>query len=125
MSDHRLSSRQRSLLRGIVYFAGNPCAVDCLVRDISATGARIEFTTPPAAVTNNLELQIPMKAQRHHCRVAWRFGREVGVAFAEASTSVPPQDIAERMARLEFEIAELKAMIRHLQGDEGSAAEVA
>jgi hypothetical protein len=125
MSNHRLSPRQRSLLRGIVYFAGNPCAVDCLVRDISATGARIEFTTPPAAVTNSLELQIPLKAQRHHCRVAWRTGREVGVAFAEASTSAPPHDIAERMARLEAEIAELKAVIRHLQGGEGSPTEIA
>jgi hypothetical protein len=125
MSDHRLSPRQRSLLRGVVYFAGNPCAANCLVRDLSETGARIEFTAPPAAVTNKLELQIPLKAQRHHCRVVWRSGCEVGVSFAEASAAVPPQDIAERMARMEAEIAELKAMIRRLQRDEGSAAAVA
>jgi hypothetical protein len=125
MSDHRLSPRQRSLLRGVVYFAGNPCAANCLVRDLSETGARIEFTAPPVAVTNNLELQIPLKAQRHHCRVVWRSGREIGVAFAEASITVGPQDVAERMDRLEAEIAGLKATIRRLQRDEGPETEVA
>lgn len=125
MSDQRLSSRQRSLLRGVVYFAGNPCAVDCLVRDLSATGARIEFAGSSAVVTNSLELQIPLKAQRHHCRVVWRAGREIGVAFAEASITVPPQAVAERIDRLEAEIAELKAMILRLQRNEGPETEVA
>jgi hypothetical protein len=125
MSDHRLSSRQRSLLRGVVYFTGNPCAVDCLVRDISATGARLEFSGSPAAVTNSLELQIPLKAQRHHCRIVWRAEREIGVAFAEASIAVPPQNVAERIDRLEAEIDELKAMIRRLQRDDGPDTEVA
>jgi hypothetical protein len=125
MPDHRLSTRHRSLLRGIVYFAGNPCAVDCQVRDLSATGARIEFPSPPASVSDNLELQIPLKALRHPCRVVWRAGREIGVAFTDASIAMPPQDVAERIDRLEAEIAELKAMIRRLQRDEGSETKVA
>jgi hypothetical protein len=111
-------------LRGVVYFDGNPCAVDCLVRDISAAGARLEFTGPPAAASN-LELQIPLKAQRHHCRIVWRSRREIGVAFAEAGVAVPPLDVAERIGRLEAEIADLKAMIRRLQREEGPQAEIA
>jgi hypothetical protein len=125
MSDHRLSSRQRSLLRGVVYFADNPCAADCMVRDVSAAGARLEFAVPPAAVTDTLELQIPLKAQRHHCRVVWHAGRDIGVAFADANAMLPPQAVAERMDRLEAEIAQLKEMIRNLQPDESRKADVA
>lgn len=125
MSDHRLSSRQRSFLRGVVYFGENPCAADCLVRDISASGARIELTAPPAAVTERLELQIPLKAQRHYCRVIWHAGREIGVAFDGASSVQPPESLAERVDQLESEIAELKSIIRRLQSGERPETEVA
>jgi hypothetical protein len=121
MTEQRNDQRQRSLLRGIVYFDGRPFAHECLVRDISDNGARIAFTDLPPATADRLELQVPIKALRHHCRVAWRGEQELGVAFLDGRQGdQSPQAMAERMARLEAELESLKQVVRALRRDSRS-----
>ncbi len=115
MADHRHSQRQKSLLRGIVYFDNNPCAVECLVRDVSNIGARAKFVDLPPTAADWLDLQIPIKGQRHRCKIVWRSEDELGLAFAEANAAESHEPIAERMARLEAEIETLKRIVRSLQ----------
>jgi hypothetical protein len=114
--------RQKSLLRGIVYFDNNPVAAECVVRDISETGARIHFSEPPASTPEALELQIPIKGQRHRCRVVWHSPLECGLAFVDVS--VPGDShmpVAERMARLEAELHSLKQIVRALQRERANS----
>jgi hypothetical protein len=60
MKEQRQAPRQKSFLRGFVYFGNSPSAVDCLVRDISDTGARLKFSGGfPAA--DIIDLHIPIK----------------------------------------------------------------
>jgi hypothetical protein len=116
MPDKRSSSRQKSLLRGIVYFDGNPNATACVVRDMSGTGARVTFNEPPIATGDHLELQIPNKALRYRARVVWRSKHEMGLAFVDAAAAdASPQALAERIARLEAEIQALKDIVSALQ----------
>lgn len=124
MTDHRQSTRQKSFLRGIVYFDNNPCAIECVLRDISDKGSRAKFVDLPPTAADWLDLQIPIKGQQHRCRIVWRSENELGLAFTDAAAPESPEAIAERMARLEAEIDALKRVVRSLQksGHTASAA---
>lgn len=125
--ERRRSARQKSFLRGTIYFNNRRNAVDCLIRDISPYGARLIFsdsiTTPDV-----LDLHIPQKEQTLRVQVIWRHGQEAGVAFAQAAQtspaaethepgSSPGQALAERVARLEMEIAGLKRVLKKMKAD--------
>jgi hypothetical protein len=122
--ERRRIARQRSFLRGMIYFNNRRSAVDCLIRDISPYGARLIFsdavTTPDV-----LDLYIPQKEQTLRVHVIWRHGQEVGVAFAQAASMEPaaeqqqPSDLAERVARLEIEILGLKRILKKMKTDAG------
>jgi hypothetical protein len=132
--ERRRSARQKSFLRGMIYFNNRRNVVDCLVRDISQYGARLIFsdavTTPDV-----LELYIPQKEQTLRINVIWRHGQEVGVAFAQAAqmdavaeTGAPGssgQALAERVARLEMEIVGLKRILKKMKTDSGPEFDVA
>jgi hypothetical protein len=128
--ERRRIARQRSFLRGMIYFNNRRSAVDCLIRDISPYGARLIFsdavTTPDV-----LDLYIPQKEQTLRVHVIWRHGQEVGVAFAQAASMEPaaeqqqPSDLAERVARLEIEILGLKRILKKMKTDAGPEFEVA
>jgi hypothetical protein len=53
---------------------------DCLVRDISTLGARLEFTTTES-LPDRFELAFEMARTLRVCRVAWRTNTQVGVEF--------------------------------------------
>jgi hypothetical protein len=124
MPRERNSTRQKSLLRGLVYFEKSPFAAECIVRDLSGSGARLEFTAPPVSTAERLELQIPAKGERHRCRIIWRSELEAGIAFADAPTACEVGSIADRMKRLEAEIASLKQIVRSLQRQDRAASAV-
>jgi hypothetical protein len=134
--ERRRTARQKSFLRGMIYFNNRRNAVDCLIRDISPYGARLIFsdavTTPDV-----LELYIPQKEQTLRVHAIWRHGQEVGVAFAQAAHmdpaaeqpgdpgSSPGQALAERVARLEIEILGLKRILKKMKTDAGPEFDVA
>ena len=129
--ERRRIVRQKSFLRGMIYFNNRRAAVDCLVRDISLYGARLIFSDAVTTL-DAFDLYIPQKEQTLRVHVIWRLGQEVGVAFAQAaqmdpaaeqqpgdSGSGPGQALAERVARLEIEILGLKRMLKKLKTDTG------
>ena len=125
--ERRRIARQKSFLRGMIYFNNRRNAFDCLVRDISPYGARLIFsdavTTPDV-----LDLYIPQKEQTLRTHVIWRHGQEVGVAFAQAAQVDPAAetgDLAERVARLEMEIVGLTRILKKLKTDAGPEFDVA
>ena len=128
MAERRQASRQRSFLRGQVYLGNSPSAVNCLVRDMSDTGARLTFSAPIAA-TDMLELHIPVKGQTLHGKVKWREADEIGIAFiSDTGVEAPPAadyELAVRVARLEGEIVALKQMIKRLQKATASITDAA
>ena len=131
--ERRRIARQKSFLRGMITFNNRRNAVDCLIRDISPYGARLIFsdavTTPDV-----LDLYIPQKEQTLRIHVIWRHGQEVGVAFAQATQVDPAAEtgepassagLAERVARLELEIAGLKRILKKMKMDAGPDFDVA
>ena len=131
--ERRRITRNKSFLRGMIQFNNRRNVVDCLIRDISPYGARLIFsdavTTPDV-----LDLYIPQKEQTLRIHVIWRHGQEVGVAFAQATQVDPAAEtgepassagLAERVARLELEIAGLKRILKKMKTDAGPDFDVA
>jgi hypothetical protein len=118
MGERRRSIRQKSFLRGCVYFNKRRNAVDCLIRDISDEGARVIFSDT-VSVPDVVELYIPQKEQTLRARVQWRHGHEVGIAFPERTpvASQPSGELTERVAQLETEIASLRRALKRLKSE--------
>ena len=119
--ERRRAARQKSLLSGRIQYGNGRHGVDCVIRDISAHGARLVFpdsiTTPDV-----MDLWIPQKDQTLKVHVIWSSGREIGVAFEQAASQAPgagPGDeaLAERLSRLEAEVATLRRLLKRLKAD--------
>ena len=80
MPDLRSAPRKRSLLSGQIVFNNRSSTIDCTVRDLSATGAKLRLTST-ATIPSEFDLEIPLKEQTFHARVMWHKGTVCGVRF--------------------------------------------
>jgi len=128
MSERRNTKRQKSFLRGCIYFNNRRSAVDCLIRDISGTGCRVIFSST-VQIPDVVDLYIPQKEQTLRAVVQWRQGEEAGVAFGDAARApaapamTDAADLAERVHKLEGEIAALRKMLKRLKADMSGGAD--
>jgi PilZ domain len=86
MHELRKFKRERSFLRGRIYFNNSRNAVDCLIQDISYEGARIVLSGS-ADVPDEVQLYIPGRKRLVLARVRWRRADDrVGLAFCEITS---------------------------------------
>ena len=122
MSERRKATRQKSFLRGCVYFNNRRSAIDCLIRDISATGARLIFSDT-VTIPDIVDLYIAQKEQTLRAQIHWRHGDEVGVGFASpvqalgTPGSTSDNELAERVQKLESEIAAMRKALKRLKSE--------
>ncbi|MGZ5842045.1 MAG: PilZ domain-containing protein [Xanthobacteraceae bacterium] len=127
MNERRASRRQKSFLRGVVYFDKRRSETACLVRDLSVDGARIVLSQT-ITIPDVIELQIPQREQTLSARVQWRRADEVGLSFSKPDTATTPREkqLIKRIAELEAEITTLERTIKRLKrdsnGDDGIEA---
>jgi hypothetical protein len=74
----RRAPRHRVLKTGSITFGGS--AIDCVLRNVSKTGAALEVTSP-IGIPDQFVLVVPADDSRHRCSVVWRKERRIGVAF--------------------------------------------
>jgi PilZ domain-containing protein len=77
--ERRAAPRHRVFKGGTISFAQAP-SVDCIVRNISATGACLEIENPER-IPDAFMLVIRPEHVQHSCHVAWCGGRRMGVRF--------------------------------------------
>ena len=122
--ERRKSPRQRSFLRGFVRLGDQNYSLDCVVRDVSETGAKLRFKFPISFI-GHVELHIPEKQKIIQASVVWVDNFEMGVSFRVAVTIADPApttadaadaadaELLDRVAQLEAEITGLKQLLRH------------
>jgi hypothetical protein len=127
MTEQRKSLRLKSLYRGVVSFGDNNFTFDCMVRDISETGARLRFGSAPAIISEYVDLNIPIKGRTFRGKVVWCNGTEMGVAFETyaAFGNSSDDELSIRVARLEAEIVALKQLVKRLQRNAADKTEAA
>ena len=94
MSEFRAANRRSTLRTGIIEFGtstNNVISVPCTIRNVSGTGAGLELNSSrwfPKQFT-----LIWSDGLQKTCRVAWRKGRLIGVAFADGPASPDEQAV--------------------------------
>lgn len=95
MAEQRRAPRRKSFLRALVYFDGGATPVDCLVRDISDTGARLKLPNRHLR-EGGFDLTIPISGKKFKGVVQWQLDDEIGVAFQAAGAASHPEKGAAR-----------------------------
>jgi hypothetical protein len=122
--EKRANDRIRSFLRAQIIFNNRMTTIECIIKNISATGARVALNES-LAVPTEFDIYIPQRARNHRARLVWRDKESIGVDFldepqdavsvtapAHPETSGAPDAI--RLRELEDQNAQLKARIRRL-----------
>src|SRR4051794_13412613 len=115
--NQRAAPRMRTLIAAKISFNNGQSTLDCLIRNLSDTGAKLIVS---AAVTlpECFDLIIPQKSLTRCVRIAWRRGEEIGVRFeaGHPSESSDPDASAlkRRIRELEAEVARLQSRILQL-----------
>jgi hypothetical protein len=78
MDEHRIASRHRVLKAGTIEFGGG--AIDCTVRNLSATGAALDVTSP-LGIPDHFTLVVSADGSHQPCHVVWRTEKRIGIAF--------------------------------------------
>ena len=88
----RSSQRSRVLKGAKIVGLKQWTLVDCTVRDLSATGARI-MCKDQMAVQNEFRFLILADNTICNAKVVWRRGDELGIAFTSEKTRAPARKI--------------------------------
>jgi hypothetical protein len=84
--DARRAPRLKAIKAGQVIIVSTGTAVDCAIRNISATGALIRFEEP-VELPEQVELVIVSHDIHVRANVAWQSGTEAGVEFEPGAVS--------------------------------------
>lgn len=79
MEEQRKSPRHRALKGAAIAFERS-AAIDCVVRNLSKTGACLEIVSP-IGIPNEFTLVIPSDELKQQCQVVWRTAQRIGVSF--------------------------------------------
>lgn len=84
--EKRIIRRQRVLKSGKIIFADGNSVVDCVIRNLSVAGARLELSNT-VSVPHEFTLLDTHAGKSYAATVAWRRGETMGVEFTD-----PPEE---------------------------------
>lgn len=82
-AEKRRTPRRRALKGGQISFRERSAAIDCTIRDVSETGARL-IVESPIGVPENFDL-VQVGATARFCRVVWRKATQIGIEFLDGA----------------------------------------
>jgi hypothetical protein len=96
VQEHRINPRHRTLKGGKITYANDTCVIDCVIRNLSLTGACLVV---PMTIGIPRSFTLYVHGGAHHpTGVVWRKGDRVGVRFLDV-TDMPPAGHLPRAAR--------------------------
>jgi hypothetical protein len=115
MPDRRQNTRDKVIYGGVAEIGERGESRDCVVRNISENGARIEFNNAVRLPKEQISLTIARKGRSFLARIIWWRDNFVGVAFsAEKPSGLPDSDLGERLRRSEEKKRQLQRRIKEL-----------
>ena len=88
MIERRTHPRHKTFIKGRIDFNNRLSSMDCIVREISEHGSRLEFSEN-VALPDVFELFLPSKDEYFQAHVAWRKGNSIGIALMPETTLNP------------------------------------
>ncbi|CAN1506001.1 PilZ domain containing protein [Rhabdaerophilaceae bacterium] len=132
-AESRRAGRVRSFLSGEVVHSGGASRTECIVRDLSDTGAKLQVSSS-VLLPENFDLHITQRGLVLKATMVWRVGNEMGVQFqtepkrpgAFPATEAAPASMQHRIDSLENEIETLRRqlgamrrIVEVMQGEKG------
>ncbi len=126
MVEPRITNRARTILGAKIIFNNRSSTVDCVIRNISDTGAKISLDDQ-MSIPQRFEFSVPQKGMTYDAKAVWRQDNEVGIEFIKEPASQiangSQDNLQQRVIELEAEnkslrkrLADFKAQIeRHSQ----------
>lgn len=115
MSEHRREIRQRTFLKGRIIFNKGASTMDCLVRDMSSSGARLALTET-STLPESFELYIPQKEKTYRASLCWRRADGIGVNFVDDAAPAPAPGVSTPAGKASMaeEGASMLALVRRI-----------
>jgi len=114
MNERRALVRHKTFIKGRIYFNNRLSTADCIVRDVTANGGRIEVAGS-VTLPDSFEIYLPNKNECFFAHVVWRKGSILGVSWSHdhvTKEKLVPSDsehsLADRVAKLERDVAALQ-----------------
>ena len=111
-AEQRQAPRLRALIGARIMFNNGQATLDCLIRDVSETGAKLTVSAL-IPLPDRFDLIIPQKGVTRRVRVAWRRATEIGVRFEDQGSEQTGAPQSE--AALKRRIRALEAQVTWLQ----------
>jgi hypothetical protein len=118
MQDRRQNARDKVIYGGVAEIGEHGATRECVVRNISEKGARIEFSNVVKPAREQMSLKIARKGRSFLAKIVWWRDNFVGVAFSsETPYALPVSDIEERLRKSEKKKQQLQRRINELLGE--------
>ena len=122
MIERRALIRHKTFIKGRIYFNNRLSSMDCIVRDVTEKGARLQVSES-VALPDTFEIYLPNKDEHFRAQVQWRKGDQLGVSWTPEAASRQKSEsgghgdhsLADRVARLEEEVAALQRSFDNLR----------
>ena len=112
--ERRQNARARVIYSGVIAYNDRSSTVDCVVRNFSEDGVKVEFDNT-ALLPDEIDLLIARKGRSFNAKIVWRGETEAGLAFRSAGENRPiPLDWARRLRASESEQRKLRGRIAQL-----------
>lgn len=100
MEEKRKIPRRRVLKEGKIVYADGLRVLDCTIRDMSTSGARLLISST-VGLPDTFQLYEKSSGLLYPARIAWRQTNSLGVEFQGAPSSIHDA-VNKRYARLKF-----------------------
>ena len=118
MLDRRQNARDKVIFGRVAGIGEDGATRECVVRNISETGASLEFSNVIALPKEQMSLKIARKGRSFLAKVVWWRDNFVGVAFREeAPYELPVSDLEERLRKSEAKKRQLQRRLKQLPGE--------
>ena len=102
--------RRKAFKAGIISYQNHSLTVDCVIRDISSSGVKLQFQEG-VMVPEHFTLTIPMEGQRVDCQVRWRHLNQVGAVFI-GEMEVDLKNARKQSLDVEYVISKKQSILR-------------
>lgn len=119
MLDRRTNPRERVIYGGVIATGTKDSKVDCVVRNLSGSGANIELVSSEK-MPDRFSIAIPKTGRSFLAKIVWWRANRAGLEFQTSGTTgnAPHSvDLEERLRISERKARALKQRVRQLLGE--------
>ena len=102
--------RRKAFKAGIISYQNHALTVDCVIRDISSSGVKLQFQDG-VMVPENFTLTIPMEGTRVDCQVRWRHKTQIGAVFV-GQMEQDPKNARKQSLDIDYVIQKKQSILR-------------